>query len=281
MKFLMFALMGLCGTAHASQLFVVLSVNVSSEYLYSSGQYNSFFVPQTITSTAAFDSTALSIAADPNQIQIYFGVPSVSSPLTSTLPADSGTSTVDPSFDSSQAQMTDYNFGAGDAGSYFQIQESQLHNDSTSQTWAYSLTLSFPGSTVLPPLTSPLTFSGDDLAFWLSSLEKNHTSVMFNEYSNVFNSVTGQYVSGVGYVGQGVILSVTTAPEPATGALVALAFIGAMFCRSQTIMRILNGEKGLRVATSRQLSALRTVEPLSAKIDSMSCERCARAPSMV
>jgi hypothetical protein len=226
MKALLLAFVALCGTLHAGEISVTLNFNVNLEYLYASGEYNPLFTPETITATATFDDSPTSRASDPHDVEIYFGAPFVSSPLTPTLPYGPATTTIGPSLATSDTLMTSFNFGAGDAGSYFQIQSNQSSNYGDAQSWIYGFSIAFPGSGVIPPLSNASTFSGDDLVTWLKGLQASQTSLVLNEYSYNLDDITGQYWGGIGYVGEGVITGVNSTPEPASATLIGVAFVG-------------------------------------------------------
>jgi hypothetical protein len=226
MKIFLLALVAACGTLHAGQISVTLDFNISLEYLYASGEYSPLFTPQTITAVASFDDSPTSRTSDPHDVLISFGAPFVLSPLTSTLPYGPGATSVDPSLGSSEALMTNYNFGPGDTGSYFQIQKNQTSPYGLLQSWVYGFAISFPASSTIPPLSNPSTFSGDDLDTWLKGLESSHTPITLTEYSYNLDGSTGKYLGGIGYVGQGVITGVSTIPEPTTAALIVFGFAG-------------------------------------------------------
>jgi hypothetical protein len=226
MKTLLLAFAAFCGTLHAGQISVVLNFNINLEYLYASGEYNPLFTPQTITATATFDDGPTSRVTDPHDTEISFGAPFVTSPLTPTLPHAPGTTYIDPALGNSDTLMTNYNFGAGDTGSYFKIEQIESNKLGNSQAWTYDFTIAFPGSAMIAPLSNPSTFSGGDLLTWLDGLQANQTPLMLHEYSNTFDASTGQYLGGIGYVGEGVITAVNSTPEPATAALIAAGLAG-------------------------------------------------------
>jgi hypothetical protein len=170
MRFFLLAFVTLCGTAQADTITVVFNFDVTSEYLYASGGYNPSFVPENITVTATFDDTPTSRASDPNNIETFFGVPVVSSPLTATLPYGPGTTTIDPSPSKTDTLMDDFNFGSGvpPTGSYFQIQENQdnVYGPSSMQEWGYNFEIKLPAPMLYrrfqihPPFPVPILSHG-------------------------------------------------------------------------------------------------------------------------
>jgi hypothetical protein len=199
------------GTLEATPITVVFRFNVYAKYLYTSGEYDSSFVPENITITATFDDTPSSRPVYPNNMETVFGVPVVSSPLTATLPYGPGTTTIAPAAVNSDTLMTDFNFGngVGDMGSYFQIQENQdnAYGPSLMQSWTYNLEIKMPADNA-PPLSNPSTFSGADLVAWLSGLQTSQTPLLYSEYSENFDRTTGHNLGGIGYTGQGVVVGV-------------------------------------------------------------------------
>jgi len=138
-KTLLLVFVALCGTVYADTITVVFNFDVTSEYLYASGGYDPSFVPESVTVTATFDDAPTARASDPNNIETFFGVPVVSSPLTAILPYGPGGATINPLPSNTDTLMTDFNFGSGvgDTGSYFQIQENQYdaYGPSSTQFW--------------------------------------------------------------------------------------------------------------------------------------------------
>ncbi|HXI40973.1 MAG TPA: hypothetical protein VNH83_13400 [Bryobacteraceae bacterium] len=229
---LLWPFLGSLTTLSADSITVLFDIGVYAKFDYLTKTYDPNFAPVQVSVPVVFDNRVTDREGDATDSLMFFGTPKVDSPLTGGLPYGPGTTTIDPPTRTRFSAISNYDFGPGSTGSYFQFGQDQENQDGPNRFYSYDMRIITP--TNHPPVPNFSSFSGEDLVSYLRSLQADSAQIYFSEYSDHFDSSTLQYLGGIGYTGTGTISEVTSVPELPAGILFSFVVLAIGLSRAQT-----------------------------------------------
>ncbi len=204
-----------CPLADAGTITLTFNVNVWDTFNYATmaNDLQGFNTTMTVT----FDGAVTSVEQDTNDTLVFFGTPTINSPLTATLPY--GPAPGQPP-ESREVVLANRDYGPSQQWSEFTIVQDQ-ETESGATTWAYDFELDSGSQSLYPLIANLLDDSSTALYQQLLVYQQNQAPLVFDETADQFDSQTGQALAGLGYRATAYLVDIQETPEPST-----FAFLG-------------------------------------------------------